>query len=222
MIRKTAVFVACSVMALLILYLEAFGASWLLLGWDGFFERAFEKTSAEEATGIGPGELTDVHRATAGYVLGENDSPQRVCMRFDGPIEFYKEDELRHLEDVRNVFASLKDAFFGILAAAAAVFLVTVLASGEACFPAVKLTALLSGIYAVFASLLFDPLFTAFHRLMFPGGNWIFYPDISLMVNLYSGGVFLRCGAFIALFSLVIDALVWGAAEISEKRGRRK
>lgn len=221
MIRKTVIFVACSVMALLILFLEAFGASWILLRWDGFFEYAFVKTYAEEATGIALGELNEVHSGTAGYVLGENDSPQRECMRWDGPIEFYKKDELSHLQDVKTVFASLRTAFFAVLAAVAAVFVLTAAVLGRRIALPVKLTCVLSGIYAFFAALGFDPLFTAFHRLMFPGGNWVFYPDISLMINLYSEGVFLRCGIFMALFALITDTLLWLAADITEKRGRK-
>lgn len=221
MIRKTASFLLCSFAALLIVFIASFAAVRVLLSWDSFFEAAFLAEDAAVSTGIALEELMEVHRVTAAFVRGEDVSPDIVCERFDGPIEFYKEDEKSHLGDVRDVFSALGGSFRISCVLAACTFAGSWILLKGRISRYLKLTALLGIIYTVFGSVMFDPLFTVLHRVLFPGGNWVFYPDISLMVNLYSEGVFIRCGALIASFILIADGLLWLTAAIIEKRGKK-
>ena len=137
------------------------------------------------------------------------------------PHSILKDDEIRHLDDVRDVFSRLSRAFAAacVITAAGAVSLFF---QKENAPRYLKLISLLGIIYTFFGGLAFEPLFTALHRVLFPGGNWVFYPDISLMVNLYSEGVFIRCGAFIALTVIALEGLLWLLAGTIEKRGKRK
>ncbi|MBO4360901.1 MAG: DUF1461 domain-containing protein [Eubacteriaceae bacterium] len=222
MIGRTAAFLICCAAALMLIFAGAFAGAWLLTRMDGFFERAFAATGADEATGIALNELMEVHRATVSYIKGGQEPPVITCMRRDGPIEFYKEDELRHLSDVRDVRAALGRLFAAAVLLLAAAFGASLMLPGDTGSRCLKLTSVLTALWTVFGSFMFEPLFTALHRILFPGGNWIFYPDISLMVNLYSEGVFIRCGAFMG-FTVLLVCLIPGITGIvMGKRGKKK
>lgn len=101
----------------------------------------------------------------------------------------FEPDERRHLGDARALLLA-----FLSLAALSGAWLAVVLArtlpSGRALVLrtialAGGITACLTLVLGVLASVAFESLFELFHRLAFPGGNWAFDPNARRLVQLY-------------------------------------
>ena len=132
---------------------------------------------------------------------------------FAGPIAtngepFYTEAEQSHMRDVRVVLYG-----FLLLATAGAVFVVASLVRHPR--DASRWRAVSRGgiwligamvVLGVFAFVAFDAVFTLFHEIFFPGGNWAFPADSHLILT-YNETFWELCSA--ALFGLsVLGALI--------------
>jgi len=62
---------------------------------------------------------------------------------------------------------------------------------------------LLTAVLLLLALLPFDKLFTSFHQVFFPQGNWQFALD-STLIQFYPFTFFMKYAAFIAIYSLLI------------------
>ncbi len=129
----------------------------------------------------------------------------------EGGPRFYDPSEASHLRDVRVVLA-------GFLAAFALAFAVLAVGSvrgrrEERYWRAVGggAAALVVG-FAVLGALLvvaFDPLFTLFHMVFFPGGNWTFDPTTERMVQLYPTAFWEYAAAVLAVVGIGLGLIVW-------------
>ena len=164
------------------------GGSAAILGVPPEVARRASELSVQELL-IGPGSFTFV--ATPG-----------------GP-PFYGPAEASHMQTVRVVVYG----FFGlVLAGAIAVVLSTRRMSGPDALRAIRLGA--TGLVLVFAAIgvglivAFDPLFTLFHRIVFPGGGWIFDPTTQRIVQLYPTLFWEFAAGALAGLSVAIGLLV--------------
>lgn len=151
--------------------------------------------------------LVELHGRTLAYVLGDAAALPRAPR--GGPL--YTPDEARHLADVRSVLAWTRLA---MLAGFAIVLLLVTLALRRRRVVVLRLlrdgalaAAVGSALVAAAAALAFEPLFLAFHAVVFPQGNFLFDPATSNLITLYPDpywyGVTLRVGAaFLAVASL--------------------
>lgn len=140
----------------------------------------------------------------------------------EGGSRFYDPSEAAHLRDVRVVLAGFLSLF--VLA-----FLVLSVGTArlrhEAWFwQAVGrgAGALVVGFSALGALLVvaFDPLFTLFHVVFFPGGNWAFDPTTERMVQLYPTAFWEYAAAVLAVVGIVVGVLVWWFAHSRVRRPR--
>jgi integral membrane protein (TIGR01906 family) len=123
---------------------------------------------------------------------------------------FYTEDEQSHLRDARVVLYG-----FLLLAVVSAVFVIVSLVRGArdaARWRAVARGALwlipaivLLGVFAFFA---FEPLFTLFHEIFFPGGNWSFPAD-SHMILTYPELFWELCSFALGTLAIIGSTIVW-------------
>ena len=187
-----------------------------LAGMPGFFRSAFEACGSVEETGVSIEELMRVHLLTTGYIKGEEDSLHIVCERYDGPIEFYKEDEKAHLQDVRDLYRVSGKLLIPAVPALLAAIVILLFRKDGGRDIRTSCTVCLAVTLA--CTLFPDTAFTVFHRILFPQGNWIFYPDISLMVKLYSDGVFLRCGIFTGAVAAAFFGALFLVSIISDRK----
>ena len=164
------------------------GGSAAILGVPPEVARRASELSVQELL-IGPGSFT--FAATPG-----------------GP-PFYGPAEAGHMQTVRLVVYG----FFGlVLAGAIAVALSTRRMSGSDALRAVRLGA--TGLVLVFAAIgvglivAFDALFTLFHRIVFPGGGWIFDPTTQRIVQLYPTLFWEFAAGALAGLSVTIGLLV--------------
>lgn len=82
-----------------------------------FFERVLygEEYDLSEKIGISPSELERILDKLFGYVLGSEDSPIVVIEQDGYRVNFYNERELKHLEDVKNIFEDIQPYIYGIV-----------------------------------------------------------------------------------------------------------
>ena len=154
---------------------------------------AFEqgRTGAAELTGFTPSELRTATDAILGdLVLGPPDFDVRGA-RSGQPI--LTAAERAHMRDVRAVFGS----FYLVAALAVLILGITALMSRKPTptwsrrdtWRAVRLGALGLGatiaVAGVIALIAFDAAFAVFHQLFFSGGNYLFDPRTSKLVQLF-------------------------------------
>ncbi len=178
------------------------GGSAGLLGVAPEVARRASELSVQELL-IGPGSFT--FAATPG-----------------GP-PFYGPAEASHMQTVRIVVYG----FFGlVLAGAIAVALSTRRMIGPDALRAVRLGA--TGLVLVFAAIgvglvvAFDPLFTLFHRIVFPGGGWIFDPTSQRIVQLYPTPFWEFAAGTLAGLSVAIGLLVIVVTTVRLRRGQAR
>ena len=123
---------------------------------------------------------------------------------------FYTEAEQAHMRDVRVVLYG-----FLLLALVSAVFVVASLIRGArdaARWRAVSRGGiwLIVGIVVVglFAFVAFDTVFTLFHEIFFPGGNWSFPADSNLIL-VYPEAFWELCSLALGVLCIVGGSIVW-------------
>ncbi len=132
-------------------------------------------------------------------------------------------DEAAHMRDVRVVFYG-----FLLVSAVSAVFVLGALLrmrDGGAAWLAVAQGGLALAIalvvLGVIAALAFDALFTLFHEIFFPGGNWAF-PPTSTLIELYPDQFWQLCSAALGGLGIGGGLAVWfvGRRRAAQLAGR--
>ncbi len=165
------------------------------------------RAQADLWTGFTPQQLRTVtDQILADLVLG----PPDFDVALDG-VPVLTEAERAHMRDVRGVFIG----FFAIAAAGAAVLVGSFLAARgsvarqrfwqrlERTGIVIVAVTVIGGALGV---LLFEPAFTLFHELFFPGGNWQFDPRTDRLVQLFPESFWVEStiGVGVAIIGLAI------------------
>ncbi|MFH0701290.1 MAG: DUF1461 domain-containing protein [Candidatus Woesearchaeota archaeon] len=124
----------------------------------------------------------------------------------------YTSSEISHLQDVRGVMKGERYLFI-------AVYLAVILLFGASMKNKVfsnKLlryggitTAIIMGIILLFFLISFNEVFTLFHQLFFPQGNWMFAPD-SLLIQTFPLNFFTNIGIIIFIQTLILASFLIG------------
>jgi len=134
---------------------------------------------------------------------------------FAGPdgAAFYDEAERRHLGDARTLLWLL------LLAGALSGGLITLLfvttqremrpALWRAVSRAGATIAVVVIVVAAVGLVAFEPLFTLFHEVFFPGGGWAFDPATQRLVQLYPFAFWQVAAAGFGLIALILGAAGW-------------
>ena len=139
---------------------------------------------------------------------------------FEGPPEivdgalvsapFYDPDEQAHMRDVRVVL-------YGFLGLAVVSLVFIILSLVRAPRDAARWTALGRGgiwlivamiVLGLFAFFAFETVFTLFHEIFFPGGNWSF-PDTSHLIQLYPEPFWELSAAALGILASTGGLIVW-------------
>ena len=193
-----------------------------------YYEMEFSKLgvySAFESRGISKEELDFKTRETLVFFKGKGELP----------LDFFLPDEESHMNDVREVMGKI-DAFWkasilliiaSIIAIAAIFKRSGIKKAGEVFSKTALVITTALGIIGLLmlSKINFEPLFIGFHRIFFPGGNWTF-PIDSTIIMMFPEAFFQRIAARIFFFSglsLLAAAMLFSlAAKIAEKRDRKK
>lgn len=175
----------------------------------------FGRYDVSQQTAIAPADLAGVARQVRDYLSSGHEPLQATALVGGVPVDLFGPAEAAHMADVKRLF---RRAYRAQAAAAAIVAIAVVVAfvtKGRAAAPHLArwarrgalLTAgviLALGLGSVVA---FDQLFTAFHYLGFPQGNWLFDPGTDYLVRIYPFG-------FWRDITLAIGGLTLGACAV--------
>ena len=195
-----------------------FGAAFLLAAvgasadWWGRDRSYYAEVAREERLGdvryhfaggdrvVPLGSVLQVDDETRSYVVDGGEPGAAMLAFFDAA-------ELAHLRDVQRVFGAVR-------ATSIAAALVMALAGLGLARARIRRAALGAGTVVVLvgagAAVAFEPLFLAFHQVLFPQGNFLFDPSRENLVLVYPEpywlGVTLRLGATVVLAALLVAA----------------
>jgi hypothetical protein len=155
---------------------------------------------------FGPGTFAEQWRQSC------PDAAQASCAA-DGQA-FYDPAEVRHMQDVRTVLW----AFLGLVGAAVVILVVGLLrARWEGWWR--RAVAVGAGVLAVgtvivgtLFAVAFDPMFTLFHEVVFPGGDWAFDASTERLVQLYPIPFWELTTGVLAIGIVVAGSAIWWLA----------
>jgi integral membrane protein (TIGR01906 family) len=178
------------------------------------WESLFERHKVSQRTAIAPEALRTVAQQVQDY-LSSDTEPLAVSAEVAGvETDLFGPDEASHMHDVKVVFARtfrLQEAMAVlVLAAIAAVWRWR----REALWPTLAswlrragvLSVVVIGTVGVVSLVAFDPLFTLFHQIGFPQGNWTF-PSSAYLVRVFPFGFWQDITLLIGL-ATVAEAVV--------------
>jgi len=182
------------------------------------YEALFERHGVAARTGITPEGLRGVGRQIQDYFASEAE-PLRVRAAVEGvERDLFGADEVSHMADVK---ALLRLTFSVQGASAMFLLLVTGLAAyafRRALFETLAVwlrrgPLITGGVIAtlgVAALVAFDPLFTLFHNIAFPQGNFLF-PQTADLVRVFPFGFWRDMTLLIGAMTLLETAALYGA-----------
>ncbi len=157
--------------------------------------------------------LTQAQQQTFNYILKDNPLPQD-----------YNKNEASHLEDVKKVMSKVSIALFFSLTSMVIILLhvkykmkVNIL---ELLSKATKIAIIFSIIFALLAITIFPTLFTYFHYLFFPQGNWIF-PENSRIITTFPESFFQSIAIQIGITTILLQ-LIFPITNVLIKRYKKK
>lgn len=203
---------AAAIAVLLITSTVRFAANSLPL-----YEALFERNGVTARTGISADGLADVGRQVQEY-FNSGAEPLRVTAVVDGvERELFNADEVSHMADVKVLFRRT----YRVQTAAALLLCVLTaaevrrrrsrvyLAAAGWLRRGALLTAAIVLVLGALSVIAFDQLFTAFHYLGFPQGNWLFDPRTDYLVRVFPLGFWQDVTLIIGALALLEAAVLW-------------
>lgn len=218
------IFSVCFIIAVLISSFEI-GA----YGSFGFYEKEYEKYGVLDDLQMEMPDVMYVTKEMMSFLRGDRENLIVETTVNGETREFFTEDEISHMEDVKKLFVGglkLRTAAVVMMVLLAVTALIMKLKLNKILpkafqYTSVVLIVLTGIVIGLFASD-FDRYFVVFHEIFFSQGNWLFDPDVSLMINMLPEGFFADIAARIGI--IFVGVLVAGFAAAATVRiiNRRK
>lgn len=195
------------------------------------YEALFERHSVSERTGITPEGLAHVGREVQAYFASGSDDPLLVTVRVYGePRTLFNENEVSHMADVKELFLRvyrvqwLSSVLLVVLTLLAAWRLRrdAYLVIGSWLRRGAALTAGVILVLGLLSAVAFRQVFTVFHYIGFPQGNWVFDPRTEYLVQVFPFGFWRDITLLIGAFILLGAAVLWGVGSALRKYGSRE
>ena len=175
-----------------------------------FMHLALDASDAAERLGVAAAQVHELSdRSVEELVFGPG------SFEFAGPggEPFYDVDERQHLGDARLLLG-----LFLLAGGVSIVGIAAVLGRGGAARRALAwktisraglTTAIVVAALGLVSLLAFDSLFTLFHQVFFPGGNWAFDPSTQRLVQLYPFGFWQIAAAALGVLVFLLGLGAW-------------
>ncbi len=193
------------------------------------YEALFDRHGVSARTGITPEGLRGVGREIQDYFATEAE-PLRVRAEVDGvERDLFGADEVSHMADVKQLFLLTfrvqgASAMFLLLVTGLAVYafrravwetLAVWLRRGP------LITTGVIGVAGIAALVAFDPLFTLFHNLAFPQGNFLF-PQTADLVRVFPFGFWRDMTLLIGFMTIVEAATLYAVGLLLRRPEARR
>lgn len=185
-----------------------------------YLDGALDRAGSPAILALPPDEVHAISASVVGELfVGPGTFAQTVSGPGGGPTRFFGSSEAAHLRDVQFLARMLALA---VIAAVMVLGIAAARSGGSAwVWRAIGRGAasLAAGLTAagVFFAVAFEPAFTLFHLVFFPGGNWAFDPREARMVQLYPTPFWEELVLVFAASAAGLALLVWALA-----RGRAR
>jgi integral membrane protein (TIGR01906 family) len=181
-----------------------------------FYLREFDKYGVSGTTGLSPEELGTVADLFIGYLRGTQASLEYQVTLDGRRRQLFNEREVHHMDDVKHLFALVRDARLAAGALLLILPLVGLGLGGAAFLPRLGTLLCIGGIMTVvvlgLAGLLslvdFSQAFVRFHELAFSNDLWMLDPRTDYLIRLYPEGFWLDATLRIAMLSAIEAAIV--------------
>ena len=194
------------------------------------YEALFERHSVSERTGITPEGLAHVGREVQSYFASSSDDPLTVTVRVHGvPRTLFNADEVSHMADVKALFLRVYRVQWMSAALLAVLTLLAAWRLRREAYRAIAswlrrgaaLTAAIILVLGLLSVVAFRQVFTVFHYIGFPQGNWVFDPRTEYLVQVFPFGFWRDITLLIGAFILLGAAVLWGAGGALRRYGSR-
>lgn len=175
------------------------------------FDSIIEDENLEENLGIESNELEYAMDEMVSYVKSWDESETaQIKVTVNGKKEdFYIEDEMSHLKDVKLLIKLLDKVFIGSFLTALVISLVLwrkkkLRELGRGYFSGLGIVAVLAAVVAVIAGSDINKFIELFHNIFFSQGGWVFDLDKSRIVWFFSDGLYQKALVILGLSMTII------------------
>lgn len=175
------------------------------------FDSIIEDENLEENLGIESNELEYAMDEMVSYVKSWDESETaQIKVTVNGKKEdFYIEDEMSHLKDVKLLIKLLDKVFIGCFLTALVISLVLwrkkkLRELGRGYFSGLGIVAVLAAVVAVIAGSDINKFIELFHNIFFSQGGWVFDLDKSRIVWFFSDGLYQKALVILGLSMTII------------------
>ncbi len=175
------------------------------------FDSIIVDENLEENLGIESNELEYAMDEMVSYVKSWDESETaQIKVTVNGKKEdFYVEDEMSHLKDVKLLIKLLDKVFIGSFLTALVISLVLwrkkkLRELGRGYFSGLGIVAVLAAVVAVIAASDINKFIELFHNIFFSQGGWVFDLDKSRIVWFFSDGLYQKALVILGLSMTII------------------
>lgn len=223
--------VVASVAIVLIVLSTAFDLA--VYGDYGYFEKEYVKYEIQNQLPMEMDDIMEVTEHMMEYLRGREEDMQIRTVVDGQEREFFNEQDLFHMAEVRELFLGMyRLRLWGLAALALAVIaMVAARTRFSSFFRMYQVTragfAVLIVVLGSLIAINFDRVFIIFHHIMFDNSAWLFDPATDLMINMLPEGLFMDFAVRILVcFALLLAAVEGGMALtkrwLAKREGRKK
>ena len=215
---------------LMILFALLFTSLQLCLNDEGWFRQEYQKLSLESRIGIPAEDITRALMQLVYYMEGEAEGIQLSVTENGQTVEMYNEQEILHMEDVRELYQAFRTArnlccILALILLALSALLMrgqALRTFSEGFLSAAKALAILFVALGIWVVADFSSFWTQFHRLFFDNDLWIMSYAECRMIRICPQQLFYDIVVRFALMFLIPTAVLLLLAILFRARGRRK
>ena len=194
------------------------------------YDYGFDKYDIERRTGIPRAELD---RAAESLIDYFGNADVRIDSRVNfgqGDVPLYKEREILHLVDVKNLFGLVNDVEKGSFGFVAFFILLALAVRGWSYLPLLWRTLLWSGagtlvlvaVIGIATAISFDEVFLRFHLVSFANDLWRLDPRTHYLIQMFPQNFFLDATLVISAFVIVEFGAILGAVWLFNRKARKR
>lgn len=195
-VLKKALGVIAAFVLSLFLLLNAF---FFVTYYDWIYEDQFERLGVAEK--LEAGDVFSINRDLIDYLYGQELKNK----------EYYNEQELSHLRDVRDIFLYLRILYVFLLAVLLPLIYFSSF-SKEKLERTVKISTFMTWLSVILFSsifLSFDKVFYKFHVLVFDNDHWLLDASSSNLINMFPAQFFANTAAAVLVVWLLLSILIY-------------